>query len=66
VHFVVKLRLLALLGEQGDGIVVSVFCPVNRADEEIAGVLLGESADEIPSELIAEERAGCGGFGPEE
>ena len=66
VHFVVELCFFSLLGQQGDGVVVAIIAPVGCSDEKIARVLLGESSNEIPSELIAEKRTRCRRLGPED
>ena len=61
----VELRFLPLLRQQGDGVVVAIIAPVGCSDEKVSRVLLGESPNEVPGELIAEKRAGRGGLGPE-
>ena len=62
----VELRFGAAGGEERDGVEVSLLAPVHGAEQEVATMLRGESAHEVPGVLMAEDGVRRGGFRPED
>ena len=53
--FVIELGLFSLIRKEGDGIEVPVLAPMYGAKQEVALVLLGETANQIPCHLMTEQ-----------